>query len=111
MLPAPASSELALHESPCAAGAEEGVQDAREHFNETGVPIEPFNLDKEREEGYFDAEGGYIANNFPQVKDAWLDSIDGQPSSGIRGKTGAYIQPSICWCFSTPCTADKMCQA
>ena len=46
-------------------GAEEGMQDSREHFNETGVPIEPFNLDREREEGQFDAGGGYIPNNFP----------------------------------------------
>ena len=60
-----------------AAGAEEDMQDSREQFNETGVPIEPFNLDREREKGQFDAGGGYIPNNFPQVKDAWLDSIDG----------------------------------
>ena len=43
------------------------------------MPIEPFNLDKEREEGAFDAGGGYIPSNFPQVKDAWLESIDGKP--------------------------------
>ena len=60
------------------AGAEEPVQDPKEQFNETGVPIEPFNLDKEREEGVFDAGGGYVPSNFPQVKDAWLESIDGK---------------------------------
>ena len=59
------------------AGAEEAVQEPKELFNETGLPIEPFNLDKEREEGTFDAGGGYIPSNFPQVKDAWLESIDG----------------------------------
>ena len=59
-------------------GAEEGMQDSKEQFNETGVPIEPFNLDREREEGRFDAGVGYIPNNFPQVKDAWLDSIEGE---------------------------------
>ena len=40
------------------------------------MPIEPFNLDREREEGHFDAGGGYIPHNFPQVKDAWLESVD-----------------------------------
>lgn len=59
------------------AGAEEALQEPKELFNETGLPIEPFNLDKEREEGMFDASGGYIPTNFPQVKDAWLESIDG----------------------------------
>lgn len=58
------------------AGAEEGHQDSKELFNETGVPVEPFNLDREREEGHFDAGGGYIPHNFPQVKDAWLESVD-----------------------------------
>ena len=58
------------------AGAEEGHQSSKELFNETGVPIEPFNLDREREEGHFDAGGGYIPHNFPQVKDAWLESVD-----------------------------------
>ena len=59
------------------AGAEEAIQEPKELFNETGLPIEPFNRDKEREEGTFDAGGGYISTNFPQVKDAWLESIDG----------------------------------
>lgn len=31
-----------------------------ETFVEEGVPIEPFNLDKEREEGYFDESGNYV---------------------------------------------------
>ncbi|XP_062026154.1 uncharacterized protein LOC133742491 [Rosa rugosa] len=47
-----------------------------EKFVEDGVQFEPFNLEKEREEGYFDADGNfveYVEKN--QVKDAWLDSI------------------------------------
>lgn len=59
--------------------AEEKYDQPQELFNETGVPIEPFNLNREREEGNFDATGGYVPNNLPQVKDAWLAGIDGKP--------------------------------
>lgn len=31
-----------------------------ETFIEEGVPVEPFNLEKEREEGYFDENGNYV---------------------------------------------------
>lgn len=31
-----------------------------ETFTDDGVWIEPFNLSKEREEGYFDASGNYV---------------------------------------------------
>ena len=31
-----------------------------ENFVEDGIQIEPFNLDKEREEGYFDADGNFV---------------------------------------------------
>lgn len=31
-----------------------------ESFVEDGIQIEPFNLDKERQEGYFDAEGNFV---------------------------------------------------
>ncbi|XP_051147199.1 uncharacterized protein LOC127262527 [Andrographis paniculata] len=48
-----------------------------ETFVEEGVPIEPFNLDKEREEGYFDENGNYVEYvNQNEIKDAWLDSVD-----------------------------------
>ena len=29
-------------------------------FVDDGIQIEPFNLDKEREEGYFDADGNFV---------------------------------------------------
>ncbi|GMI88356.1 hypothetical protein like AT5G09390 [Hibiscus trionum] len=48
-----------------------------ENFIDDGVQIEPFNLKKEREEGYFDAEGNfveYVADK--EIKDAWLDSVE-----------------------------------
>lgn len=35
------------------------VQD-EETFEDDGIPLEPFNLSKEREEGYFDAAGNYV---------------------------------------------------
>ena len=31
-----------------------------ENFVDDGIQIEPFNLDKEREEGYFDADGNFV---------------------------------------------------
>lgn len=61
--------------------AEENNDQPQELFNETGVPIEPLNLNREREEGTFDSAGGYIPSNFPQVKDAWLAGIDGAPAA------------------------------
>ncbi|KAG4159796.1 hypothetical protein ERO13_D02G196800v2 [Gossypium hirsutum] len=48
-----------------------------ENFIDDGIQIEPFNLDKEREEGYFDADGNfveYVNNN--GIKDAWFDSVE-----------------------------------
>lgn len=48
-----------------------------ETFTDDGVQIEPFNLSKEREEGYFDAAGNYVEYvKDNQIKDAWLDSVD-----------------------------------
>lgn len=48
-----------------------------ETFVEEGVPVEPFNLEKEREEGYFDENGNYVEYvNQNEIKDAWLDSVD-----------------------------------
>ncbi|CAJ2655008.1 unnamed protein product [Trifolium pratense] len=51
------------------------------NFVEDGIHIEPFNLDKEREEGYFDASEHYVEyvrdNN--EIKDAWLDSVEIDP--------------------------------
>lgn len=48
-----------------------------ETFVDDGIEIEPFNLNKEREEGYFDASGNYVEYlNENEIKDAWLDSVD-----------------------------------
>ncbi|KAL3538632.1 hypothetical protein ACH5RR_001998 [Cinchona calisaya] len=49
---------------------------------EDGIQIEPFNLTKEREVGFFDAAGNYVEflDNENEIKDAWLDSIDANKS-------------------------------
>ncbi|XP_051243232.1 CD2 antigen cytoplasmic tail-binding protein 2 [Dicentrarchus labrax] len=41
-----------------------------------GVPITPFNLDEEMEEGHFDSEGNYFVKKEEQIRDNWLDNID-----------------------------------
>lgn len=49
-----------------------------ENFVEDGILIEPFNLEKEKEEGYFDAEGNfveYIIQNEIKVKRTRLHSF------------------------------------
>ncbi|XXG87474.1 hypothetical protein AAC387_Pa11g2150 [Persea americana] len=51
-----------------------------DHFEDDGTLYEPFNLNQEREEGYFDAQGNfveYVKEN--EIKDAWLDSVDVEP--------------------------------
>ncbi|GMP39025.1 hypothetical protein CsSME_00010030 [Camellia sinensis var. sinensis] len=57
-----------------------------ETFVHDGVQIEPFNLEKEREEGYFDEQGNfveYIHEN--EIKDAWLDSVEVDPKLAAKG--------------------------
>ncbi|KAM4698414.1 CD2 antigen cytoplasmic tail-binding protein 2 [Rhinophrynus dorsalis] len=44
--------------------------------SEGGVPITPFNLNEEMEEGHFDSEGNYFLRKETQIRDHWLDNID-----------------------------------
>lgn len=49
-----------------------------ENFVDDGIQIEPFNLEKEREEGYFDAAGNfveYIRENEIKVRDLYCFSF------------------------------------
>lgn len=62
------------------AAAEEDYEDLEYGQEEGGIPLEPFHLRQERQEGYFDADGAYIQYKLDQVKDAWLDSLAGGPS-------------------------------
>lgn len=41
-----------------------------------GVPITPFNLDEEMQEGHFDSEGNYFIKKDQEIRDNWLDNID-----------------------------------
>ncbi|XP_051988394.1 CD2 antigen cytoplasmic tail-binding protein 2 [Xyrauchen texanus] len=53
----------------------EGQEMATIDYDE-GVPITPFNLDEEMQEGHFDSEGNYFVNNDKDIRDNWLDNID-----------------------------------
>nr|CAN80868.1 hypothetical protein VITISV_038604 [Vitis vinifera] len=56
-----------------------------ENFDDDGIQIEPFNLNQEREEGYFDSEGNFVEYvNEKEIKDAWLDSVDLEPKFDKR---------------------------
>lgn len=74
--------------------AEIQYEDGEETFEYDGIRLEPFNLTKEREEGYFDEEENYVENgeegyfdeegNYVKYgnesemeeEDAWVDGID-----------------------------------
>ncbi|KAJ9162696.1 hypothetical protein P3X46_022452 [Hevea brasiliensis] len=62
------------------ASAAEVTYEDNENFVEDGIQIEPFNLDQEREEGYFDVDGNFVEYvNENEHKDAWLDSVEVDP--------------------------------
>lgn len=46
-----------------------------QNWGNSGVPLEPFNLKHERETGYFDDDGNYIAYCDAEPDDAWLESL------------------------------------
>lgn len=52
-----------------------GQEDATIDCDE-GVPITPFNLEEEMQEGHFDSEGNYFIKKEQQIRDNWLDNID-----------------------------------
>ncbi|KAJ8433935.1 hypothetical protein Cgig2_001864 [Carnegiea gigantea] len=61
-----------------------------EAFVEDGIQMEPFNLEREREEGYFDEAGNFV-EYVPEKeeKDAWLDSVEVDPKLAERISTVA----------------------
>ncbi|KAL4036693.1 hypothetical protein IC575_000257 [Cucumis melo] len=70
--------------------AAEVTYEENENFDADGIQLEPFNLDKEREEGYFDAAGNFVEYvNDKEIKDAWLDSVDIDPK--YTGKSSIVI--------------------
>jgi hypothetical protein len=67
---------------------EEDYDDPEEMFNDNGVPIEPFHLKREREEGYFDEVGqeagqGGLGGCIGQVQCVLTAS---QPQLALRGE-------------------------
>lgn len=47
------------------------------NFVDDGIRIEPFNLEQEREEGYFDENGNFVEYaRGNEIKDAWLDDVE-----------------------------------
>ncbi|KAF1882329.1 hypothetical protein Lal_00038975 [Lupinus albus] len=69
-------SETALNDL---SEAEESYEE-NENFVADGIQLEPFNLSKEKEEGFFDPAGNYVEfvrDN--EIKDAWLDSVEVDP--------------------------------
>ncbi|KAF2571646.1 hypothetical protein F2Q70_00006419 [Brassica cretica] len=65
---------------------DDGIDQAEEIYEndgnrtEDGIQIEAFSLDREKEEGYFDADGNYVEYvREKEDKDAWLDSIEMNP--------------------------------
>ncbi|XP_062176806.1 uncharacterized protein LOC133881788 [Alnus glutinosa] len=67
-----------------------------ENFVEDGIQIEPFNLNKEREEGYFDADGNFVEYvNDNEIKDAWLDSVDVEPKYAGKGYTAINNEDDV----------------
>uniref|UniRef100_A0A7C8ZEX7 CD2 antigen cytoplasmic tail-binding protein 2 n=1 Tax=Opuntia streptacantha TaxID=393608 RepID=A0A7C8ZEX7_OPUST len=59
-----------------------------EPFIEDGIEMEPFNLEREREEGYFDEAGNFVEYVLEkEEKDAWLDSVEVDPQLAERIST------------------------
>lgn len=64
-----------------------------ENFDDDGIQIEPFNLNQEREEGYFDSEGNFVEYvNEKEIKDAWLDSVDLEPKFDKRNSMVTKVE-------------------
>ena len=57
------------------------VEEELELPEDDGIALEPFNLEKEREEGRFDESGNYVENKAEEDADAedpWLASEEGE---------------------------------
>eukprot|EP00887_Chlorella_sp_A99_P002401 scaffold10.g2401.t1 len=69
------------------AAAEEQYDQLDEPYNEVGVPLEPFHLRREREEGMITGEGFYLEADRPEEHDAWVESLEEQPGGGAGPPT------------------------
>lgn len=68
-----------------------------QNWDNSGVPLEPFNLKHERETGYFDDDGNYIAYCDAEPDDAWLESLP----------AGAFFSSSRAPHYFTFFTSDR----
>ncbi|KAJ9538341.1 hypothetical protein OSB04_031074 [Centaurea solstitialis] len=64
--------------------ASEMQYEDNEALVDDGIQLEPFNLEQERKEGFFDKTGNYVEYVTNDIKDAWLDSIDANPNLAQR---------------------------
>mmetsp|Transcript_54146 Transcript_54146/g.132372 ORF Transcript_54146/g.132372 Transcript_54146/m.132372 type:complete len:388 (-) Transcript_54146:250-1413(-) len=66
----------------------EEESERRRYEEESGIRIEPFNTDMEREEGHFDSSTGhYIEDRFKvSQKDAWLEEVQDKYAHGLMQK-------------------------
>jgi CD2 antigen cytoplasmic tail-binding protein 2 len=57
----------------------EQIEEGLEEEEDEGVALEPFNLARERQEGYFDEGGHYVEHKREgdEENDAWLASEEG----------------------------------
>ena len=56
----------------------------RRYEEESGIRIEPFNTEMEREEGHFDDAGNYVEDRFKiSQRDAWLDEVQDKYAHGL----------------------------
>ena len=72
----------------------EAVEERLEAAEDDGVALEPFNLEQERREGFFDEEGHYVEKKDEEEKDAWLASSEGAPHLLVPCATRSFY---VCW--------------
>ncbi|GAU41561.1 hypothetical protein TSUD_271700 [Trifolium subterraneum] len=76
--------------------AAEVKYEENESFVEDGIYIEPFNLDQEREEGYFDASGHFVEYvKDIEIKDAWLDNVEIDPRFARLSSAATKVEEEI----------------
>jgi len=71
----------------------EAVEEQLEVPEDEGVALEPFNLEQERREGFFDEDGHYVEKKDEEEKDAWLASGEGAPVLVLEGVPNCRLEP------------------
>ena len=59
------------------------------------MPLEPFSLRREREAGYFDEDGNYVAYRDAEADDAWLRTLPRGKALLLETQEAACMQPCI----------------